>query len=181
MILLSRVSTGSNNVALSRLDCNSQIGGNSHCENVLFFSPDGNAEPTYIPKLIKKMNEGDYDLLQISRFRKEGHSDDDTPITAFGNRMFTFLVNVFFGGKFTDALFGFKIIKKKIFEEMNLDGQFLTLEQQLSIKSIKLNLKVAEIGGIEPKRIGGETKMTPLTTGGQLSSQIIKEFIHWNC
>ena len=154
---------------------------NSHCENVLFFSPDGNAEPTYIPKLIKKMNEGNYDLLQISRFRKEGHSDDDTPITAFGNRMFTFLVNTFFGGKFTDALFGFKIIKKKIFEEMNLDGQFLTLEQQLSIKSIKLNLKVAEIDGIEPKRIGGETKMTPLTTGGQLSSQIIKEFIHWNC
>jgi len=153
---------------------------NSHYENVLFFSPDGNAEPTYIPKLIKKMNEGDYDLLQISRFRKEGHSDDDTPITAFGNRMFTFLVNVFFGGKFTDALFGFKIIKKKIFEEMNLDGQFLTLEQQMSIKSIKLNLKVAEIGGIEPKRIGGETKMTPLTTGGQLSYQIIKEFIHWN-
>ena len=45
------------------------------------------------------MNEGNYDLLQVSRFRKEGHSYDDTPTTAFGNRMFTFLVNVFFGGK----------------------------------------------------------------------------------
>ena len=64
-------------------------------ENILFFSPDGNAPPEYIPKLIKKMNEGNYDIVQISRFGKEGRSDDDTAITAFGNRMFTFLVNSF--------------------------------------------------------------------------------------
>ena len=71
---------------------------NASCENILFFSPDGNAPPEYIPKLIKKMNEGNYDIVQISRFGKNGKSEDDTAITAFGNRMFTFLVNVFFGG-----------------------------------------------------------------------------------
>ena len=72
-----------------------------------------------------------------------------------------------------------KLSKKKVFQEINLDGQFLTLEQQMSIKSMKLNLKIAEIDGIEPKRIGGEAKMQPLTTGKQLSAQIIKEFIFW--
>ena len=149
-------------------------------ENILFFSPDGNAPPEYIPKLIKKMNEGDYDIVQISRFGKNGRSEDDTAVTAFGNRMFTFLVNTFFGGKLTDALFGFKIIKKKVFEGIHLDGQFLTLEQQMSIKSMKLNLKITEIDGVEPKRLGDEAKMKPLTTGKQLSSQIIKEFIFWN-
>tara|TARA_B100000029_G_scaffold513778_1_gene614389 strand:+ start:406 stop:1083 length:678 start_codon:yes stop_codon:yes gene_type:complete len=149
-------------------------------ENILFFSPDGNAPPEYIPKLIKKMNEDDYDIVQISRFGKNGRSEDDTAVTAFGNRMFTFLVNSFFGGKLTDALFGFKIIKKKVFEEIHLDGQFLTLEQQMSIKSMKLNLKITEIDGVEPKRLGDEAKMKPLTTGKQLSSQIIKEFIFWN-
>ena len=56
----------------------------------------------------------------------------------------------------------------------------MTLEQQMSIKSMKLNLKITEIDGVEPKRIGDEAKMTPLTTGKQLSSQIIKEFIFWN-
>ena len=149
------------------------------CENILFFSPDGNAPPEYIPKLINKMNEVDYDIVQISRFGKNGKSEDDTAVTAFGNRMFTFLVNSFFGGKLTDALFGFKIIKKKVFQEINLDGQFLTLEQQMSIKSMKLNLKITEIDGTEPKRVGDEAKMKPLTTGKQLSSQIIKEFIFW--
>ena len=148
-------------------------------ENILFFSPDGNALPEDIPKLIKKMNDGDYDIVQISRFGKNGKSEDDTLVTAFGNRMFTFIANCFFGGKLTDTLFGFKIIKKKIFEEINLDGEFLTLEQQMSIKSMKKKLKITEIDGVEPKRIGGEAKMRPLTTGSQLSLQLIKEFIHW--
>ena len=153
--------------------------GIASSDNILFFSPDGNAISDYIPKLIKKMNEGDYDIVQISRFGKNGGSDDDTMITAFGNRMFTFLVNIFFGGKLSDALFGFKIVKKEIFKNLNLDGEFLTLEQQMSIKSCKFNLKVAEIDGIEPKRIGGTAKMQPLPTGARLSSQIIKEFIFW--
>jgi glycosyltransferase involved in cell wall biosynthesis len=148
-------------------------------ENILFFSPDGNALPEYIPKLIKKMNEGNYDIVQISRFGKNGKSDDDTVITAFGNRMFTFLANCLFGGKLTDILFGFKIIKKKVFQEINLDGEFLTLEQQMSIKSMKLHLKITEIDGTEPKRVAGEAKMRPLVTGRQLSLQIIKEFIFW--
>ena len=148
--------------------------------NILFFSPDGNAISDYIPKLIKKMDEGDYDIVQISRFGKNGRSDDDNAITAFGNRMFTFLVNMFFGGKLSDALFGFKIVKKEIFKNINLDGEFLTLEQQMSIKSCKFNLKIAEIDGIEPKRIGGTAKMRPLETGYMLSKQIFKEMIFWN-
>ena len=148
-------------------------------ENILFFSPDGNALPEDIPKLIEKMNDGNYDIVQISRFGKNGKSEDDTLVTAFGNRMFTFIANCFFGGKLTDTLFGFKIIKKRVFEEIKLDGEFLTLEQQMSIKSMKKKLKITEIDGVEPKRIGGEAKMRPLTTGSQLSLQLIKEFIYW--
>ena len=72
-----------------------------------------------------------------------------------------------------------KIIKKKAFQDLNLDGEFLTLEQQMSIKSCKYNLKIYEIDGKEPKRIGGEAKMKPLDTGYALSKQIIKEFIKW--
>lgn len=151
----------------------------ANSENVLFFSPDGNCEPENIVRLIQKMEEGQYDIVQISRNNYGGSSDDDTTITSFGNKMFTFLVNVFFGGHFTDALYGFKIIKKKFFEELNLDGQSLTLEQQICIKACKLRLKICEIGGREPKRIGGEAKMKPLFTGYMLSKQIIKEFIFW--
>lgn len=147
---------------------------------VLFFHPDGNCEPDNIPKLIKKAIEGNYDIVQISRFGKCGNSDDDTLLTAFGNRMFTFLVNIFFGGYLTDALYGYKIIKKNISLDLKLDAEFQAAEQQVSIRAIKKKIKVCEIDGREPKRIGGNAKMKPFSTGFQLSKQIIKEFIFWN-
>ena len=151
----------------------------AHSENVLFFSPDGNCKPEYIPKLIKKLEEGNYDVVQISRFGKFGSSDDDSLLTAFGNQMFTFLVNIFFGGHLTDVLYGYKIVKKKVFQDLNLDAEFLTLEQQISIRTSKFGLKITEIYGNEPARVGGERKMVPYIVGSQLIKQIIKEFIFW--
>ena len=147
-------------------------------DNFILFGPDGNDEPEKIPKIIEKFKEN-CDQVAATRFGKGSINLDAGPIDAFGNRMFTFLVNTFFGGRLTDSLFGFKIIKKDVFNNLNLDGEFLTLEQQMSIKSCKYNLKIAEIDGREPKRIGGEAKMKPLETGYALSKQIIKEFVRW--
>jgi len=145
---------------------------------VMFFSPDGNDVPTDIPKLIQKTKEG-HDVVHISRFGKESISEDANWLERFGNNMFTFLVNSFFGGTYTDALNGFRIIKRKLWDELKTDAQFLNIEQQTCIRLAKRKIPIYEIEGMEPKRIGGERKMRPLTTGAQLSYQIIKEFIFW--
>ena len=145
---------------------------------VMFFSPDGNDVPTDIPKLIQKTKEG-FDVVHISRFGKESISEDANWLERFGNNMFTFLVNSFFGGTYTDALNGFRIIKRKLWDELKTDAQFLNIEQQTCIRLAKRKIPIYEIEGMEPKRIGGERKMRPLTTGEQLSYQIIKEFIFW--
>ena len=145
---------------------------------VMFFSPDGNDVPTDIPKLIQKTKEG-FDVVHISRFGKESISEDANWLERFGNNMFTFLVNSFFGGTYTDALNGFRIIKRKLWDELKTDAQFLNIEQQTCIRLAKSKIPIYVIEGMEPKRIGGERKMRPLTTGAQLSYQIIKEFIFW--
>ena len=147
-------------------------------EFVMFFSPDGNDVPEDIPKLIQKTKEG-HDIVHISRFGKNSISDDANWLDRFGNNMFTFLVNCFFGGTYTDALNGFRIIKRKIWDELKTDAQYLNIEQQTCIRLAKRKIPIFEIEGREPKRIGGERKMRPLTTGAQLSYQIIKEFIFW--
>ena len=145
---------------------------------VMFFSPDGNDVPEDIPKLIQKTKE-DYDIVHISRFGKNSISDDANWLDRFGNNMFTFLVNTFFGGNYTDALNGFRIIKRSLWNELKTDAQYLNVEQQTCIRLAKLKIPIFEIDGREPKRIGGERKMRPLTTGAQLSYQIIKEFVKW--
>jgi len=150
----------------------------TNTDYVMFFSPDGNDVPEDIPKLIKKIEEG-YDIVHISRFGKKSINEDAGPIDRFGNNMFTFLVNVFFGGYFTDALNGFRIIKKKVMLDFKTDAQYLNIEQQICIRASKKGNSIYEIEGKEPKRIGGKRKMRPIEVGAQLSYQIIKEFIFW--
>ena len=145
---------------------------------VMFFSPDGNDLPEDIPKLIEKAKEG-YDVVHISRFGKNSVSEDANWIERFGNYMFTFLVNTFFGAKYTDALNGFRIIKRELWDELKTDAQYLNIEQQTCIRLAKRKIPIYEIESIEPNRIGGERKMRPLPVGGMLSYQIIKEFIFW--
>ena len=146
---------------------------------ILFFSPDGNHIPQDIPKMIEKINQG-YDLVQINRFGKTSNSEDPGPITGFGNRMFTFLVNVFFGGRLGDTLDGFKIIKKEVLLGLKIGTPCNEVwEQQICIRALKAGNSICEIEGDEPKRIGGERKMKPFATGIELSKQIIQEFIFW--
>ena len=145
---------------------------------VMFFSPDGNDLPEDIPKLIEKTKEG-HDVVHISRFGKNSVSEDANWIERFGNNMFTFLVNTFFGGNYTDALNGFRIIKRELWDELKTDAQYLNVEQQTCIRLAKRKIPIYEIESIEPNRIGGERKMRPLPVGGMLSYQIIKEFIFW--
>ncbi len=100
---------------------------------VMFFSPDGNDVPTDIPKLIEKTKDG-HDIVHISRFGKNSISDDANWLDRFGNNMFTFLVNSFFGGKYTDALNGFRIINSIISNDVKTDAQYVNIEQQTCIR-----------------------------------------------
>src|SRR5262245_24136527 len=70
---------------------------------VIEFMADGNCDPSAIPRLVKKMTEG-YDLVNGSRYIDGAKSEDDTRMTRFGNWCFTRLINILFGGSFTDAM-----------------------------------------------------------------------------
>jgi len=153
---------------------------NTNSDFVMFFSPDGNHVPEDIPKLIEKIKEG-YDMVHLSRFGKNSSSQDarDYFYGYFGNNMFTFLVNIFFGGNYTDSLNGFRIFKRDAFERLETQSESLVIDQETYIRALKKKFKSCEIDGDEPSRIGGERKMKPVSTGAQLGWQIIKEFIYW--
>ena len=147
-------------------------------DNFILFGPDGNDEPEKIPELIEKMKEG-YDQVLVTRFGKGSVNLDAGIIDTFGNKLFTFLANVFFGGYWTDTLNESRIISKKAFQELNFDAMDLSSTQQMSIRGLKRRQKICEIIGNEGERIGGVRKMKPLSVGVSLSLGIIKEFIHW--
>lgn len=144
---------------------------------IISFSPDGNSVPEAIPALIKKINEG-YDMVIGSRYLKGAKSDDDDVVTAFGNWMFTKMINICFGGKYTDTLVMFRAFRKNIVTELHIDVPRAGLEPILSIRCAKEKLKVTEIPASEPKRIGGKRKMVPILNGWDILRLIFAELTH---
>jgi glycosyltransferase involved in cell wall biosynthesis len=157
---------------------------------IITFSPDGNSIPELIPDLIKKMKEG-YDMVIASRYLKGAKSQDDDLVTAFGNWLFTRTINFLHGGHYTDAMVIFRAYKTRLIYdlELNKDEGFATAEKLfntrvsweplLSVRAAKCKLKVFEIPGDEPPRIGGERKLKILKWGAVFCFQFLREVFCW--
>ncbi len=142
---------------------------------IIVFSPDGNSQPEAIPELVKKMGEG-YDIVIASRYLDGAKSYDDDVITALGNKIFTGLTNLLFGGKITDSLVMYRAYKRSIIDELKVDAKCSSWGGQLLFRAMKKKLKVGEIPADEPARIGGIRKMQPLRNGLVELGMILKEF-----
>ena len=157
---------------------------------VIPFSPDGNSIPEVIPELIKKISEG-YDMVIASRYMGGATSDDDGLITGFGNKLFTTMINVLHGGRYTDSMGMYRAWRKNLLFELDLHKEegYVTerltgvegigLEPLLSIRCAKRKMRVAEIPGSEPKRLGGTRKMQPFRWGSVLILQTLRELYFW--
>lgn len=157
---------------------------------ILTFSPDGNSIPELIPPLIQKMRQG-YDMVIVSRYLGEAKSTDDDFITGFGNWLFTKTINLLHGGHFTDAMVIYRAYKKNLVYDLELNDDRayraaerlfrtqISWEPLLSVRAAKRKLKVTEIPGDEPPRIGGERKLQVLRWGGAYYFQFFREKFFW--
>jgi len=157
---------------------------------VITFSPDGNSIPELIPALIDKIREG-YDMVIVSRYAEGAKSEDDDIVTAFGNWLFTRTVNCLHGGHYTDALVIYRAFRKQIIFDLQLDKEEgyelteklfrtnLSWEPLLSVRAAKRKLKIIEIPGDEPSRIGGERKLQALKWGAAYYFQFFREVFFW--
>ena len=143
---------------------------------VIEFMADGNCDPVFIPKLISKIAEG-YDLVIGTRYGDGARSYDDTWITRLGNWGFTRLINILFGGSFSDAMMGYRAYRIAAFKTMQVDEDGLTFPTQGSIQFAKYGYKIGEVGASEPKRIGGERKAHNFYTGWALVKMIAREWV----
>lgn len=157
---------------------------------VITFSPDGNSIAELIPGLIAKMKEG-YDMVIVSRYLDDAKSEDDDLITAFGNWVLTKTINVLHGGNYTDSMVMYRAWKKNVYTDMDLHKEEgfepfekffntkLGIEPLLSVRAAKRNLKVSEIPGDEPARIGGKRKLQIFKWGSSFMLMYFRELWHW--
>ena len=157
---------------------------------ILTFSPDGNSIPELLKPCIDKFQEG-YDMVIASRYLGNAKSDDDDIITAFGNWMFTKTINILHGGHYTDAMVIYRAYKTTLAFDLELagDSAFRTPEKLfntkvsweplLSIRAARRKLKITEIPGDEPVRIGGVRKLQIIRWGATFLYQILHDLFFW--
>lgn len=157
---------------------------------VITFSPDGNSVSELLPDLIAKMKEG-YDMVIVSRYLGNAKSEDDDIVTGFGNWLFTNTVNFLHGGNYTDVMVLYRAYKTQMIYDLDLDKDesfslpeklFFTRiswEPLLSVRALKRKLKVGEIPGDEPPRIGGKRKLQVLRWGAAYFFQFFRELWFW--
>lgn len=139
-------------------------------EYMITFSPDGNSVADRLPPLVEKLREG-YDMVIVSRYLDDAESEDDDIVTSFGNWLFTRIVNILHGGSYTDVMVMYRGYRTRLLRDLGLDGDAgfvfaerlffcrIGMEPLLSVRAARAKLKIGEIPGDEPKRIGGERKL----------------------
>lgn len=152
---------------------------------VITFTPDGNSIPELIPNLVEKMRQG-YDMVIVSRYCKGARSLDDDFMSSIGNWAFTFLINLIFQAKYTDTLIAFRAFRAETIRHIALaDGPANSFEKKYykytswdflsSVRCAKYKMKVAEIPGDEPSRIGGVAKVSKPRFGLVMLGQLVLE------
>jgi len=136
------------------------------------------------------MKEG-YDMVIASRYLEGARSEDDDIITSLGNRLFTHTVNLLHGGHYTDAMVIYRAYRKVMVQELGLDREDayalterlfrtkISWEPLLSVRAAKAKLRITEIPGDEPPRIGGERKLKIVQWGAAYYFQFIRELWFW--
>ena len=158
---------------------------------IITFSPDGNCIPKDIPPLIKKFEDGKYDMVIASRYFDGAKSEDDDIITTFGNWIFTTSCNLMFGYKYTDCMVIYRIYWKQMIYDLELDQDKwystfeklyftrLSWEPMLSARAAKRKYKIGEMLGYEPARIAGVRKLQIIRWGLGYYSQFIRDWLFW--
>jgi len=150
------------------------------CENLVYFAPDGNEDPKDIVPLLKIIRDEGYDMGIASRFMKESRNEEDDQLfkpRKWVSWIFIKAVQLIWGGKITDAINGFRSVKRSKVLEMNLEPTGFDIEYQMTIRALRLGHKIKEIPTIEGNRLGGHSSSYSPSTGMSILTRIFKELL----
>lgn len=148
-------------------------------EHLVYFSPDGNEDPADIPRLFAKLEEG-WDMVVASRMMRGAFNEEDVHWwrpRKWVNQLFTLAANLLWnrGPYATDTINGFRGITRSAMERLETDEKGFPIEYQMSIRAMRLGLRVTEIATREGPRLGGRSTAESLPTGVRFLKRLCAE------
>ena len=142
------------------------------------FNADGSFDPKDLNKMHQILDKNNVDFVFCSRYEKNAGSDDDTFLTYLGNKIFTFLCNIFFKLKITDVLYTYVMGKTEKYKSLNLESNDFTFCVELPIKAKFNNFRLSSLASYERSRLAGIKKVNEFKDGFLILISILRLLLY---
>jgi glycosyltransferase involved in cell wall biosynthesis len=115
------------------------------------------------------------EYVKGTRFGPGGGSADITKFRRFGDGGICFLVRLLFGGRYTDATYGYIGIRTECVKKLGIDSDGFEVETLIGIRARRAGLKTTEVPCFEATRIHGTSNLHALRDGLRIFRVIVKE------
>jgi glycosyltransferase involved in cell wall biosynthesis len=142
---------------------------------IVTLDADGSADAAEIPAFVGALLAG-ADFVKGSRFLQGGETLDMEWYRRLGNWGLLTLVNVAFGGRFSDLCYGYNAFWSDVLKHMDLEAaDGFEIETAMNIQALKAHLRVFEIPSKEFKRIHGKSNLQTLPDGFRVLSTVFRQ------
>jgi dolichol-phosphate mannosyltransferase len=124
----------------------------------VFLDADGSHDPEDIPLLVEPILKGEADHVAASRLRggsSELHGGFDEFLRLAGSSFITACINRRFRCALSDSQNGFRAIRTSVLRQLDLRENTTTIEQEMTIKTLRQGWRMAEVPSHEHRRLHG--------------------------
>ena len=141
------------------------------------FNADGSFVSDELTNMYEVLIEKKVDYIFASRYLRGASSEDDTIVTLIGNKIFSFLGNLFFSLNISDILYTFVMGDTLKTNSLNLTAKDFSLCVELPIKAKRAGFVLTDMVAHEKPRIAGEKKVNAFKDGLLILIKMIRLFI----
>jgi glycosyltransferase involved in cell wall biosynthesis len=149
---------------------------NSRGSIVATIDSDGSHRPEELPSLLFPILEKKTDLVIGSRYLIK-KSVNVKRFNAFGVRLFNQLIYFLVKNRVSDSQSGYRTMKAKILQKMNLQSGGYEIESEMLVKTAKMGYRIKEIPISFEQRTYGKSSLDPIVDGIKILLSIIIAFM----
>ncbi|MGH7165388.1 MAG: glycosyltransferase family 2 protein [Nitrospiraceae bacterium] len=147
---------------------------------LVFMDADGSHDPTSIPALLAPILGDEADLVIASRHRggsDEWRGDLDNYLRSVGGGIITLAINYRWRVRITDALNGFRAIRRSAAASLDLTADDFDIEQQMVTRCLRRRYRVTEVASHEFLRKWGRSKLPTYRKGYLFLGRLVLDLL----
>jgi Glycosyl transferase family 2 len=141
---------------------------------IVTLDADGSADPAEIPAFVGCLLAG-ADYAKGSRFAQGGGTRDMELLRKAGNWGLRLLVQLAFGGRYSDLCYGYNAFWRHVLPVIDGDADGFEIETLMNVRVLAARLRVAEVASHEEARIHGESHLNTFRDGFRVLRMIVRE------